>query len=141
MFFMDPARREMIADWGPSSRLMVAKFRADSARHIGDPEFEQLIHALRQSSPEFGQAWKRHEVARTGEGRKVLRHPVAGQLVFEHAVFTPADAPEQRLILYSPLPDNDTPAKLTTLLEGRAAAVSDGAATSTSSRTLAPVLG
>ncbi len=63
LMFMDPGRRELLSDWEQSARLLVAKFRADSARHLGDPEFEQLIHALRQSSPEFCRAWKRHEVS------------------------------------------------------------------------------
>jgi transcriptional regulator with XRE-family HTH domain len=118
LHFMDPARRNMFNDWQRGARLMVAKFRADSARHIGDPEFEQLVHSLRQSSPEFCQAWKRHEVARSGEGRKEVIHPQVGRLLFEHAVFHPTESPEQRLILYSPLPDEDTPAKLAQLLEG-----------------------
>lgn len=115
--FMDPARREMFTDWDRSSRLLVAKFRADSARHLGDPGFEHLISALRRSSPEFRQAWKRHEVARSGEARKELRHPEEDMLAFEHAVFNPVEAPEQRLILYTPLLDYDTPAKLARLLE------------------------
>ena len=115
--FMDPSRREMFADWERSSRLLVAKFRADSAHHIGDPEFEQLIQALRQSSPEFCKAWKRHEVSRSSVGRKEILHPVAGKMVFEHAVMHPGDAPEQRLTLYSPLPEDDTPAKLARLME------------------------
>jgi transcriptional regulator with XRE-family HTH domain len=115
--FMDPARRELFPDWERGSRLLVAKFRADSAHHLGDPEFEQLIHVLRQSSPEFCKAWKRHEVARASEGRKELRHPVEGPMAFEHAVLHPGDAPEQRLILYTPLPDHDTPAKLARLMD------------------------
>ena len=119
--FMDPVRREMFTDWERSSRLLVAKFRADSARNLGDPAFEGLIHALRESSPEFCRAWKRHEVARNGEGRKELRHPLVGTLAFAHSVFHPAEAPEQRLILYSPLPDHDTQAKLVGLLNGPAA--------------------
>ena len=124
---MDPARRELFPDWEKSSRLLVAKFRADSARHLGDPEFEQLIHALRQSSPEFCKAWKRHEVADRGVGRKEIRHPAVGPMVFEHAVFHPGEAPEQRVILYSPLPQYDTPAKLAQLMED-AGAVGAGAA-------------
>jgi transcriptional regulator with XRE-family HTH domain len=119
--FTDPARREMFTDWERSSRLLVAKFRADSAHYLGDPGFETLIEALRQTSPEFCRAWKRHEVARDGEGRRELRHPVAGLLAFSHAVFHPAEAGEQRLILYSPLPDHDTPAKLRQLLDGEPA--------------------
>ncbi len=107
----------MFTDWERSSRVLVAKFRADSARHLGDPEFESLIAALRKSSPEFAEAWQRHEVSHSGEGRKDLRHPIAGMLSFSHAVFHPAELSEQRLILYSPLPDNETPAKLQRLLE------------------------
>jgi hypothetical protein len=107
----------LFADWDRGHRLAVAKFRADSAKHLGDPSFEELIGALRRSSPEFCKAWKRHEVARGGSGRKVIRHPKVGELVFEHAVFNPAEAPDQRLVLYSPLPEEDTAAKLAELLQ------------------------
>jgi hypothetical protein len=37
--------------------------------------------------------------------------------MFEHAVFHPGEAPEQRVILYSPLPDHETPTKLMRLME------------------------
>jgi transcriptional regulator with XRE-family HTH domain len=117
--FTDPSRRELFTDWARSSRLLVAKFRADSARHLGDPVFEELIQALRQTSPEFCAEWERHEVSRGGEGRKELRHPIAGMLAFSHAVAHPAEAPEQRLVLYSPLPDYDTAARMERLLAER----------------------
>jgi transcriptional regulator with XRE-family HTH domain len=114
--FTDPARRKLLTDWEEGARNAVARFRADSARHVGDPHFEQLIEALREVSPEFREWWSRHEVARSGVGRKILRHPKAGKLAFEHAVFKLEETPEQRLILYSPLPIADTPAKLEKLL-------------------------
>jgi hypothetical protein len=95
---------------------MAAKFRADHARHIGDPTFEELVTTLRKSSPEFCKLWGKHEVAQSGPGRKTVNHPVVGTLLFEHAVFHPQEAPEQRMILMSPLPDEDTPAKLAALL-------------------------
>jgi hypothetical protein len=116
LHFMDYNRREISPDWARTARVMAAKFRADSARHIGDPEFEQLISTLRKSSPDFCKVWKKHEVARSGEGRRTIEHPVVGTMVFEHAVFNPQEAPEQRLILYSPLPDEDTPQKLAQIL-------------------------
>jgi hypothetical protein len=114
--FTDPARRALFTDWERSSRTLVAKFRADSARHIGDPGFESLIAALRKSSPEFARAWERHEVSRDGEGRKDLNHPAAGLMSFSHAVFHPTQNLDQRLILYTPLPENETPAKLARLM-------------------------
>ena len=45
-------------------------------------------------------------------------------MVFEHAVFNPQESPDQRLTLYSPLPEHDTPAKLARLLEGSPQAAS-----------------
>jgi transcriptional regulator with XRE-family HTH domain len=118
--FMDPARRELFPDWEQSVRLMVARFRAESAHHVGDPSFEGLISALTKASPEFAKLWQRHEVAGTGAGRKEVNHPVACRMVFEHAVFHPAESPEQRLALYSALPEADTPAKLARLLDDQA---------------------
>jgi transcriptional regulator with XRE-family HTH domain len=122
LMFMDPRRREIVADWEHSSRLIAAKFRADSARHLNDPTFEALIQALRRSSREFCRAWELHEVSGVGGGRKEIRHPVIGDLVFEHAVFRPEAESEQRLVLYSPLPEQDTAAKLQRLLRGEAVA-------------------
>jgi transcriptional regulator with XRE-family HTH domain len=116
-YFMNPARREMLTDWERGCRLLVARFRADHARHLGDPAFDELIAALRKSSPEFCREWKRHEVARTAPSRKEIRHPIAGTLVFEHAVFSPLDVPDQRLVLFTPVREQDTPAKFAALLE------------------------
>jgi transcriptional regulator with XRE-family HTH domain len=122
LMFNDPRRRELMADWDASARICVAKFRADHARHLGDPAFEELIGALRQTSREFCRAWKRHEVAQSGTGRKELNHAEAGLLIFEHAAFHPVDDPEQRLILYSPVPGTATAEKLEELCRRAAVA-------------------
>jgi hypothetical protein len=104
-------------DWPAHSRVVVAKFRADSARHLGDPAFEELVAALRQASPEFADVWNRHEVAHGRQGRKELHHPEVGRLQFEHAVFHPSEALDQRLVLYSPVPGTGTAEKLAELME------------------------
>ena len=114
--FMDPVRRSRSTDWEAGARAQLARFRADNARHLGDPDFDELIEDLREGSEEFRCWWKRHEVARSGTGRKELKHPTLGKLWFEHAVFKLEESPEQRLILYSPLPRANTAAKLAKLL-------------------------
>ena len=119
LMFTDPARRELVVDWEHMARLCAAKFRADSTPHLGDPDFEQLIASLRRSSPEFCEAWRRHEVEHAREGRKVLNHPVAGRMVFDHAAFTLLQVAEQRLVVYSPTDEAETAAKLDDLLEAR----------------------
>jgi hypothetical protein len=113
-------RRACVTDWESGARAALARFRADNARHLGDPDFEELIEALREASDEFRCWWKRHEVARSGTGRKELNHKAVGKLWFEHAVFKLEESPEQRLVLYSPLPRANTAAKVEQLLTGTA---------------------
>jgi transcriptional regulator with XRE-family HTH domain len=115
----DPARRTLHTDWNVGARRVVARFRAQAARHVGDPDFESLISTLREASPEFREWWELHEVASSGVGRKVLAHPRAGKLVFEHAVFRPEESPEHRFIVYSAVPVANTPEKLRRLLGER----------------------
>jgi transcriptional regulator with XRE-family HTH domain len=118
LWFMDPARRTLCSgDWAASARLLVAKFRADSARNIGDPVFEELISALESASPEFRKLWKRHEVSGSGDGHKELAHPLVGPLAFDHAVFRHGETGDLRLILYTPSCEHDTRAKLARLLQ------------------------
>jgi PAS domain-containing protein len=120
LWFMDPGRRTLCSgDWAASARLLVAKFRGDSARNIGDPAFEELISALESSSPEFRKLWKRHEVAGSGDGHKELTHPLVGPLAFDHAVFRHGETGDLRLILYTPSCEHDTRAKLAQLLDQR----------------------
>jgi transcriptional regulator with XRE-family HTH domain len=114
--FMDPARRAMLPDWEQGAQRLLARFRADYASHVGDPSFEKLVEALKEGSPEFREWWTRHEVLGSGDGRKRIVHPTEGPLLFEHALFRHGENPEQVLMLYSPLPEEDTPAKLERLL-------------------------
>jgi len=117
--FMDPARRKLHADWNQGARRLVARFRSQAAKYVGDPDFESLIEALREGSPEFAEWRELHEVATSGVGRKTIRHPTAGKLVFEHAVFLAQENVDQRLVVYSPVDVADTPTKLRKLLAER----------------------
>jgi transcriptional regulator with XRE-family HTH domain len=121
--FMDPARRELVDNWEVAARSTLARFRAEHAKYLGDPAFDALVDALLDASPEFRKWWPRHEVVISGEGRKRLNHPIVGTMVFEHAIFRHAETLEQRLALYTPLPEHDTPEKLERLLSGAAAVV------------------
>jgi transcriptional regulator with XRE-family HTH domain len=122
LVFTDPRRRALMPDWNRTARLLLSRFRADYARHVGDPAFDALIADLHQASPEFRAWWSQHEVKGETDGRKEIHHPVAGRLLFEHAAFKHAERTEQRLILYTPLPDEDTPAKMERLLRAGPAA-------------------
>ena len=55
-----------------------------------------------KGSPEFDEWWGLHEVVSSGVGRKLVDHPQAGRLRFEHAAFRLEDNLDRRLILYTP---------------------------------------
>lgn len=114
--FNVPSRRTLFTDWTQGARQAVARFRADSARYVGDPDFEELIEASMDSSAEFSRWWKRHEVVRSGGGEKLLMHARAGEMLFDHAVFKLEESPEQRLLLYTPLRETGTEEKVRRLL-------------------------
>jgi transcriptional regulator with XRE-family HTH domain len=119
LFFTDPARRALMPDWKRTGRVLLSRFRADYARHVGDPAFDQLVFDLQEASPEFRKWWPAHEVKGDTDGRKEIIHPIEGRMLFEHAVFMHMEHTEQRFILYTPLPDEDTPAKMERLLRAR----------------------
>jgi len=104
LMFADASYRGLLADWDDVAPMTLAMFRADSARHAGDPDFERLIASLDKESPEFRAWWPRHEVLRQPSTVKRIRHPAAGPLVFEYASLDVADRPGMRLVVCTPRP-------------------------------------
>jgi len=114
--FMDSTLRRQ--GWEEVARTMLAQFRADSARYPGDPRFAELIDELERLSPEFRAWWPRHDVRATVvECRKELTHPLVGCLVLMRTTLRLAMAPDLRVMVYTPMPEADTAAKIRQLVE------------------------
>jgi transcriptional regulator with XRE-family HTH domain len=116
LVFVNRAHRELLVDWEELARLSLGRFRAESARYVGDPDFERLIALLTDTSPEFRAWWPERDVHRQLSGVKNIRHPTAGLLAFEHMSFSIDDGSDMKLLVYTPLPAGDTTAKLRGLL-------------------------
>ena len=54
-------------------------------------------------------------------GLKHLRHPIAGAMTFEHMSLSIDDGSDMRLIVYTPLAEQNSVAKLKKLLEAQPA--------------------
>ena len=119
LLFTDPDHRRLLVDWEAVARASLAMFRADSARHLGDPAFERLIARLIPRSPDFARWWSQREVARPLAGKKRIDHPTAGRMIFEYSSFGVGDPPEKKLIVFTPLDDEDSVQKLDRLLRDR----------------------
>jgi len=116
LVFADPAHRRLLVDWEAVARASLAMFRADSARYAGDPDFARLIEKLAAASAEFRAWWPKYEVIRPLGGVKRLDHPQAKRLSFEYASLAVGEPPDMRLVVFTPLAEDDTAAKLERLL-------------------------
>jgi transcriptional regulator with XRE-family HTH domain len=119
MVFANAAHRRLLVDWKEIAPVALAMFRADSARHLGDPDFERLIATLSQASAEFRLWWPRHEVRQLLSNPKRIDHPRGGRMAFEYSSFAVDDQTGMKLVVYTPLADERTAEKLERLLRPR----------------------
>jgi transcriptional regulator with XRE-family HTH domain len=112
LFAGDLPRREQ---WRDTARSTLARFRAEHARRIGDPDFAALIEALEEVSPDFRAWWPRHEVLTEQLGTKTIDHQDLGTLRLHHLQCVPTSHPDLRLTQFAPA-DDTTRAALQGLL-------------------------
>jgi PAS domain-containing protein len=102
LFTSDDRRGEQ---WRATGRAALARFRAEHARRLGDPDFAALLQALKQASPDFRAAWARHEVLAEQLGTKTIEHPRLGTLRLHHLQSAPTSHPDLRLTQFVPADD------------------------------------
>jgi transcriptional regulator with XRE-family HTH domain len=88
--------------WRETARNTLARFRAEHARRIGDPDFDELIEALGECSADFRAWWPRHEVLAEQLGTKTVEHPRLGTLRLHHLQSVPTSHPDLRLTQFAP---------------------------------------
>ncbi|MBV9804790.1 MAG: helix-turn-helix domain-containing protein [Solirubrobacterales bacterium] len=111
---VDPGEGELTIQREATARNTVARFRAEYARHAGEPGYENFLAQLREHSERFRDWWEEHEVIEAQRGTKVLEHPQLGTLRLHHAQTVPTGQPELRMAVYAPA-DEATRAALATL--------------------------
>ena len=105
---------EMTPQREATARNTLARFRAEYARHAGEPEYEEFVAQIRDRSARFRDWWDEHEVIEAQRGTKVMDHPQLGTLRLHHAQTVPTGRPELRMAIYAPA-DEATRAALATL--------------------------
>lgn len=103
-------------DWEHLAEVMLAQFRAGYARFINDPWWAEQIAELSLICPDFQRLWSRHDVINRSEGRKIMHHPVVGDLSLDFLWLQPVDSQELRLLIHSPTAGTDTAAKIERLM-------------------------
>jgi hypothetical protein len=75
-----------------------------------------LIADLQHVSPEFRAWWPRYDVRGINDALKEIEHPLMGRLMFEHTALQVPTQPELKIMIFTPLPETDTQAKLQQLM-------------------------
>ncbi|HEY7419920.1 MAG TPA: helix-turn-helix transcriptional regulator [Ktedonobacteraceae bacterium] len=115
--FTHPLRRKLLVNWEQAAQGTLALFRASSERYIGEPWLKALIAELELASPEFRAWWPQHALQATHTEKKELNHPLVGRLVLQPTTFQVVDAPDLRMVIYTPLPEANTAQKLAQLVD------------------------
>lgn len=96
--------RQLLQDeWEHNARRRLAQFRAGYGKFVGDPWWSEMIEALSRVSTEFREWWPQHDVQNAPEGRKIIYHPIAGTLYFEHLSFQAIDSADLQVTVNIPM--------------------------------------
>ncbi len=114
LLMVDPGAGPVTAQREATARNTLARFRAEYARHAGEPEYEDFLAQISAHSAQFRDWWDEHEVIEAQRGTKVLQNPRLGTLRLHHAQTVPTGQPELRMAVYAPA-DEATRAALATL--------------------------
>lgn len=99
--FLEPAARDVVVDWEPEARGLLARLRTLAGRHPGDPRFMRLIDELKAGSSHMRAWWPQYDVQIRHGGRKRLRPPGREEADFLYTAFHLAEDPELTLVIYT----------------------------------------
>ncbi|MGY4644960.1 helix-turn-helix transcriptional regulator [Cellulomonas sp. URHB0016] len=105
---LDPDARERIVDWAACARAAVAGLRREAARYPQDRRLEHQIDELRRADPDVARWWDDHRVSEYSSAPRRIRHPVAGDLVFDVELLVAPQETDQHLVLYTVEPHSRT---------------------------------
>lgn len=118
----DPIYRARSLSWRQNAENVVAQFRASCSESPDDEGFQAVLAELRETAgEEFTELWERRDVRPAGQVLKELAHPLVGALHVESTALRVPARPDLTIVLHTPLPEEDTAAKLEWLAspEGR----------------------
>jgi hypothetical protein len=98
----EPMARSWYVNYDTEIAHMVARMRAEYARHVGDPDWEEDIRRLREVNDEFARLWARHAVAEPAIRTRVFDMPEFGRITFSAQELTVAAVPGVRIQVSTP---------------------------------------
>lgn len=98
--FRSPAAPRLIDQWEDRARRVVAEFRADFSRRLGEPTMRGLIEELDRASPLFARLWREQSVLGREGGERRFLAPVRR---FRQSTLVFASHPDVKLVCLTPI--------------------------------------
>lgn len=115
LIFLDPGSVDHYPEWEDVARDTVGVLRGLAGRHPDDRALAELIGELSMHSERFRRWWAAGVVRQKTHGRKLIRHPIVGDLDLAYETLQLPDAPDQLLVTYTAAPGSDSETSLTLL--------------------------
>lgn len=100
--FTDPQARALLPDWAERCHRVLAEFRRDYGRVLGDPRVANVVTWLRENSEAFRSAWDWQTVLAREGGLRLFQHPEAGPLRFTQHTLAEVERGDFRLVVLQP---------------------------------------
>ena len=97
---LHPEIRDFDVDRERVLREGIAHLRAAWAAHPEDQALPDLIAEFAARDNDFARLWARRDIKVNGRGRKMMRHPEAGEIAVQFETLTPLQDPDQHLVIY-----------------------------------------
>lgn len=114
--FMHPSSRTFEVHWERVAWGCLASLHARYDQYPDDQWLTELIAELQQASPEFRAWWPKHDIVLDCGSLYEINHPRVGRLALHPTAFPMPEQPDLQMIIYTPLAQVDTAAKLRALM-------------------------
>ena len=102
--FASPQARALLPDWADRCHRVLAEFRRDYGRVLGDPRVATVVSWLRENSDAFRAAWDRQSVLAREGGLRLFHHPEDGPSRFTQHTLAEVERGDFRLVVLEPAP-------------------------------------
>ena len=112
LVFLDEDAQELYPELEQVADETVSYLRLAAGKHPDDSELSALVGELSVKSGRFRELWARHDVREKSHGRKLLSHPLVGEVELAYETLSLPDDADQVLIAYTAEPGSASQAGL-----------------------------
>jgi hypothetical protein len=94
--------RRLLPDWPERCERVLAEFRRDYGRVLGDPRVAAMVEWLRDNSEAFRTGWTQQAVLAREGGLRRFQHPEDGPLAFIQHTLAEVERGDFRLVALQP---------------------------------------